>query len=125
MAKLAYQMLASLDGYVQDATGNFDWANPDDEVHAHANEEQAQAGTDIYGRKMYEMMVYWETADQQPDVPPVYAEFARRWQDSDKIVVSKTLTEVQSKRTRIVPGLSADEVRKLKAEATKSLNVSG
>lgn len=74
---------------------------------------------------MYEMMVYWETADQQPNVPPVYVEFARQWQAGDKIVVSKTLTGVQSKRTRIVPGISADEVRALKASTKDSIAVSG
>lgn len=125
MAKLIYQMQASLDGYVEDATGKFDWAFPDDEVHAHANQEQARAGTDIYGRKMYEMMVYWETADQQPETSPVAVEFAKYWQAVDKIVVSRTLTEVQSTRTRIVTSLSADDVRKLKAEADKDIAVSG
>jgi dihydrofolate reductase len=125
MGKLVYQMLASLDGYVQDRTGNFDWATPDDEVHAHANQEEAGVDTDIYGRKMYEMMVYWETADQQPDTPPVGVEFSKFWQESNKIVVSKTLREVASKRTRIVPSLSADDVQKLKAESTKNISVSG
>lgn len=118
-------MLASLDGFVQDATGKFDWATPDDEVHAHANQEQARVGTDVYGRRMYEMMVYWETADREPDAPPVLVEFAKFWQASDKIVVSHTLTEVKSKRTRIVRGLGADEVRRLKAEASKNIAVSG
>jgi dihydrofolate reductase len=125
MAKLTYGMLASLDGYVQDSTGQFDWANPDAEVHAHANQEQRRIGTDLYGRKMYEMMVYWETADQEPDASPVSVEFAKFWQDGDKIVVSTSLTEVQSKRTRIVPSLGADEVRKLKAESIKDIAVSG
>jgi dihydrofolate reductase len=125
MAKLTYGMLASLDGYVQDRSGDFSWANPDDEVHSHANQEQLRVGTDIYGRKMYEMMVFWETADQLPDVPPVYVEFAKHWQDGDKIVVSRTLSEVQSKRTRIVPSFGADEVRALKESATKNIAVSG
>jgi dihydrofolate reductase len=125
MAKLVYQMQASLDGYVEDAGGKFDWADPDDEVHAHANEEQARAGTDIYGRKMYETMVFWETANTMPEMPTVGIEYAKFWQNSDKIVVSKTLTEVSSKRTRIVTSLSADEVRKLKAGATRNISVSG
>jgi dihydrofolate reductase len=125
MAKLTYGMLASLDGYVQDSTGNFDWATPDDEVHAHANQEQLRVGTDIYGRKMYQMMVYWETADQLPDSSPVSVEFSKLWQAVDKIVVSSTLTEVRSKRTRLVPSLGADEVRKLKAESSKNISVSG
>jgi dihydrofolate reductase len=125
VAKLTYGMLASLDGFVQDRTGNFDWANPDEEVHAHANQEQSRIGTDIYGRRMYEMMVYWETADQDPDARPVSVEFSKFWQDGDKIVVSKSLTEAQSKRTRIVPSFSADEVRKLKAESQRDIAVSG
>lgn len=125
MAKLTYGMLASLDGYVQDRSGDFSWANPDDDVHAHANDEQRRIGTDIYGRKMYETMIFWETADQQPDVPPVYVDFSKAWQDGDKIVVSRTLKDVQSKRTRIVPGFGADEVRALKASETKTIAVSG
>ena len=125
MGKLIYQMQASLDGYVEDRTGKFAWAAPDDEVHAHANREQARAGTDIYGRKMYEMMVYWETADQQPETSPVAVEFAKIWQTVDKIVVSRTLTEVWSARTRIVPSLGTDKMRKLKAEASKDIAVSG
>ena len=125
MAKLSYQMLSSLDGYVQDATGNFDWATPDEEVHRHANQEQARVGTDIYGRKMYEMMVYWETADQSPDTPPEGVEFSQYWQASEKIVISRSLTEVRTRRTRIMPGFDADAMRKLKADSSKPISVSG
>jgi dihydrofolate reductase len=125
MAKLTYQMLASLDGYVQDRSGDFSWANPDDDVHSHATEEQQRIGTDLYGRKMYETMIFWETADQQPDMPPVYVDFAKAWQAGEKIVVSRTLTDVKSKRTRIVPSFDADEVRALKASATQGIAVSG
>lgn len=125
MAKLTYQMLASLDGYVQDRSGDFSWANPDEDVHSHASDEQRRIGTDLYGRKMYETMIFWETADQQPGMPPVYVDFAKAWQDGDKIVVSGTLTEPKSRRTRIVPSFGADEVRVLKAGATRDIAVSG
>ena len=126
MAKLIYGMgEASLDGYVADRAGHFDWVTPDDDLHRHAGAEQAKAGTVIYGRKMYEVLVFWETADQSPELPPASVEFAKSWQAPDKIVVSRTLTEPQSKRTRIVPGLSADDIRKLKAESAKPLMVAG
>ena len=125
MGKLTYGMLASLDGYVEDRGGSFDWATPDEEVHAHANAEQARTGTDIYGRRMYEMMVYWETADQEEGANPVTIEFAKHWQATDKIVVSRTLKEFVSGRTRLVSSLDAEEVARLKTGSAKNIAVSG
>ena len=100
MSKLVYSAIASLDGYVADEQGNFDWAAPDEEVHAFVNELERPIGTYLYGRRMYETMVVWETLDLagEPDVVRDYAEI---WRGTDKIVFSRTLTEPASARTRI------------------------
>src|SRR5688500_3620860 len=105
MAKLIYSMMASLDGYINDASGDFDWGQIDAEVHAHANAEARRLGTEIYGRRMYEMMVAWETLEADNDVE---AEFGRLWRGHDKIVVSSRLAAVSSARTRLVTELSPD-----------------
>src|SRR4051812_22672573 len=98
MAKLIYSAITSLDGYVADEDGNFDWAAPDEEVHAFVNDLERPIGTYLYGRRMYDVMVYWETvADQSP----VVQDFAEIWQAADKIVYSRTLEAVSSARTRI------------------------
>jgi dihydrofolate reductase len=126
LAKLIYGMgEVSVDGYVRDRDGRFDWAMPDDDLHRHAGAELDRAGTVIYGRSMYQTMVYWETAEQSAELPPAFADFAKSWRAPDKIVLSRTLTEPQSARTRIVPGLSADDMRKLKAESTKLITIAG
>jgi dihydrofolate reductase len=122
MAKLIYSMMASLDGYINDASGGFDWGQIDPEVHAHANEEARRLGTEIYGRRMYEMMVAWETLEADNDVE---AEFGRIWRGHDKIVVSRSLEAVSSARTRLVTELDPDEMRRMKASATQDLAVSG
>jgi dihydrofolate reductase len=101
MAKLIYSMLMSLDGYVEDASGGFGWAKPDEEVHSYINEITSSVGTFLYGRRMYETMVVWETAHTIPDQPKVVLDWARQWQAADKIVYSQTLIETQSARTRI------------------------
>ena len=122
MAKLIYSMMVSLDGYINDAAGDFDWGQIDAEVHAHANAEAERIGTEIYGRRMYEIMVAWETLDADNDVE---AEFARNWRDKDKIVVSKSLDAVSSARTQLVSELSLEDLRRMKAEATMDLAVAG
>ena len=91
MAKLIYSAITSLDGYVADEDGNFDWAAPDEEVHTFVNELERRVGTFLYGRRMYEVMVYWETADILADQPPFIRDFADIWRAADKIVYSKTL----------------------------------
>jgi dihydrofolate reductase len=118
-------MITSLDGFVADEHGNFDWAAPDDEVHRFANDLERSIGTCLYGRRMYEVMKYWETADAEPDQSPTMLDFARAWQDADKIVYSRSLDRVTTARTRLVKRFDADEVRQLKAQARADLSVGG
>ena len=93
MARLIYSTIASLDGYVTDADGNFDWAAPDGEVHRFVNDLERPVGTYLYGRRMYEVMLYWETAHALTGQPPFVQDFTDIWQSADKIVYSKTLAE--------------------------------
>jgi dihydrofolate reductase len=125
MAKLIYSMMVSLDGYTTERDGNFDWGHIDEELHQFANEEQRRHGLDIYGRRMYETMLYWETAEQLPESPAVEREFSRTWQDTDKLVISSSLAQVSSRRTRLERVFDPNEIRQLKATATKDLAVSG
>jgi dihydrofolate reductase len=125
MAKLIYSAIMSLDGYIADEDGNFDWAAPDDEVHAFINDLERPIGTYLYGRRMYEVMVYWETALIAPDQSPVFQDFARIWQAADKVVYSKTLGRVSSARTRIERDFDPEAVRALKATAGRDLTLGG
>ena len=125
MARLTYTGITSLDGYVADADGNFDWAMPDEEVHAFANDLERPVGTYLYGRRMYEVMVYWETAHALPDEPAVVRDFARLWQAADKIVYSTTLDAVASARTRIERDFDPEAVRRLKATSDRDISVGG
>jgi dihydrofolate reductase len=125
MAKLHYSVIMSLDGYVEDEHGTFDWAAPDDEVHAFVNDLERSVGTYLYGRRMYETMVYWETAHTIADQPRVVLDFAQLWQAADKIVYSTTLLTVQSARTRLERAFDPDAVRQLKAAAERDLTVGG
>ncbi len=125
MTKLIYSSIASLDGYVADEDGNFDWAAPDEEVHAFVNDIERPVGTYLYGRRMYETMVYWETADTAADQPPFIQDFAEIWQAADKIVYSKTLETVSSSRTRIERAFDPEAVRQLKATAGRDITVGG
>jgi dihydrofolate reductase len=125
MARLIYSALMSLDGYIADADGNFDWAAPDEEVHAFVNDLVRPVGTHLYGRRMYETMRTWETADTDPGQPPVGLDFARIWQSAEKIVYSTTLQAPDSARTRIERDFDPDQVRKLKAAADRDLSVGG
>jgi len=125
MAKLIYSMLASLDGYVEDLSGNFDWAAPDAEVHAFVNELERSVGTHLYGRRMYETMRFWEHPPELESAPAHIQEYAAIWQAADKVVYSRTLQEVSSARTRIEREIDADAVRRLKAEAAGDVSVGG
>jgi dihydrofolate reductase len=125
MAKLIYSAITSLDGYVADEDGTFDWAAPDEEVHAFVNDLERPIGTYLYGRRMYEVMVAWETMHTQADQPPVIEDYTRIWQAADKIVYSTTLEAVSSARTRIERVFDPEAVRQLKASAERDLSVGG
>jgi dihydrofolate reductase len=125
MAKLIYLMIASLDGYVADEDGNFDWAVPDEEVHAFINDLDRPIGTYLYGRRMYETMVGWETDPTLADRSPLMRDFAQIWQAADKIVYSKTLQAVSTARTRIERDFNPETVRQMKAVAGRDLIVGG
>src|SRR6478735_9570189 len=100
MAKLVYAAIASLDGYVEDEEGRFDWSMPDEEVHAFVNDLERSIGTYLYGRRMYETMVFWETASAEADEPAVFSDYAEIWRAAEKIVYSRTRPTPSSARTR-------------------------
>jgi len=125
MGKLIYSAITSLDGYVADEDGNFDWSAPDEEVHAFVNDLERPVGTYLYGRRMYEVMVYWETAHTVAGQPPVVQDFAKIWQAADKIVYSRTLETVSSARTLIEREFDPEAVRQLKAAAGRDITVGG
>ena len=125
MAKLIYSAITSLDGYVADESGNFDWAAPDEEMHAFVNELERPIGTYLYGRRMYDVMVYWETARFDGDRERFLQDYAGIWQAADKVVYSTTLQSVSSAKTRIERGFDADAVRRMKASAPSDISVGG
>jgi dihydrofolate reductase len=125
MAKLIYSVITSLDGYVADEDGNFDWAAPDEEVHAFVNDLERPVGTYLYGRRMYEVMVYWETAHTLADQPPPIRDFTEIWQSADKIVYSTTLEAVSSAKTRIERGFDPEAIRRMKESAGRDISVGG
>lgn len=125
MAKLIYSAITSLDGYIEDEHGNFDWAFPGEEVHTFINDLERPIGTYLYGRRMYDVMAFWETADALPDQPAFTTDFARIWQAADKIVFSKTLTAVASARTQIVREFDPDTIRQVKLSADQDISVGG
>jgi dihydrofolate reductase len=124
MAKLIYSGIMSLDGYVADEDGTFDWSAPDPEVHKFVNDLERPIGTYLFGRRMYEVMAYWETGTGPSDLPHI-REYAEIWQAADKIVYSSTLQEVASARTRIERAFDPEAVRELKATAARDLGVGG
>jgi dihydrofolate reductase len=125
MARLIYSVVMSLDGYVADEKGNFEWAAPDEEVHQFFNDLERPVGTYLYGRRMYDTMVYWETAHTLPDQTAVELDYAAVWQAADKVVYSKTLEGVSSERTRIERDLDPEAIRRMKAAAERDLSVGG
>jgi dihydrofolate reductase len=122
MASLIYSAIASLDGYVEDEQGNFDWAKPDEEVHAFVNDLERPVGTHLYGRRMYETMVYWETGGDQAAVTRDYAEI---WRAAEKVVYSRTLHTVSSERTRIEREFDAAAIRRLKESSRSDITIGG
>ena len=125
MAKLIYDAGISLDGYVADETGNFDWAEPDEEVHAFINSLERRIGTYLFGRKMYETMAVWETDPTLAAQSALTADFANVWQTADKIVYSTTLPAVSTANTRLERGFDPDSVREMKTSAVSDLTVGG
>jgi dihydrofolate reductase len=124
MARLIYSAIASLDGYVADEDGTFEWGEPDEEVHTFVNDLERPVGTYLYGRRMYEVLVAWETL-ALADQPPFIRDYAEIWRAADKIVYSRTLQTVSSARTRIERDFDAETVRELKAAAERDLMVGG
>ncbi len=122
MARLIYSAITSLDGYVADADGNFSWAAPDDEVHAFVNDLERPVGTYLYGRRMYEVMAYWETT---PDEDPVIRDYAAIWQAAEKVVYSRTLESTSTERTRIERDFDVGAVRQMKESASADISVGG
>jgi dihydrofolate reductase len=124
VAILIYSALASLDGYIEDEHGKFDWAEPDEEVHSFVNELERPVGTHLLGRRLYEVMVYWETI-ALADQPAYIQEFAGIWRAADKIVYSKTLDTVAGARTRIERDFDPEAVRQMKEAAGQDIMVGG
>jgi dihydrofolate reductase len=125
MAKLIYAAITSLDGYVEDGEGRFDWAEPDEEVHAFVNDLERPIGTYLYGRRMYETMVFWETATAEADEPAVFGDYAELWRAAEKIVYSRTLQTASSARTRIEREFDRDAVHRLKQSSGADIAVGG
>ena len=125
MAKLIYSAITSLDGYVADEDGNFDWSAPDEEVHTFVNDLQRPIGAYLYGRRMYEVMAYWETAHTLADAPAPIRDFTTIWQAAEKVVYSRTLETVSSARTRIERDFDPAAIRQMKAVAGRDLTVAG
>ena len=125
MAPLIYSMTTSLDGYIADESGDLSWSAPDEEVHRFVNDLQRPIGTYLFGRRMYEVMVYWEDATAFADEPDFVQDFATVWQAADKIVYSRTLEQATSAKTRIEREFDPEAVRRLKAQAERDMAVAG
>lgn len=125
MGRLLYAAIASLDGYIEDAHGRIDWSAPDEEVHGFVNDLERDVGTYLYGRRMYETMLYWETVPLGENVPEVLADFTRIWRAADKVVYSRTLDAPASTRTRIERRFDPEVVRRRKESAPRDLTVGG
>jgi dihydrofolate reductase len=124
MRRVVYSMSVSLDGYVADPNGEIDWSVPDEELHRFHNERVRDQGTQLLGRRLYETMLYWETADQNPSAHEVELEFARIWKALPKVVFSRTLEEVEG-NYRLVRDGAVEEVKRLKEEEGKDIGVGG
>ena len=122
MARLTYSAIASLDGFIEDEQGKFEWAAPDEELHAFVNDQERPVGTYLYGRRMYETMVSWETVDDGAGVTGDYAEI---WRAADKVVYSRSLQSVSSDRTRLERAFDPSAIRRLKESSERDLSVGG
>lgn len=124
MAELIYAAIMSLDGYVADADGNFDWSEPDEQVHAFVNDLERPIGTYLLGRRMYDVLVVWETMDTT-DQPSAIEDYAHIWRAADKIVYSRSLDTVTSARTRLERSFDPDVVREMKSSVERDISVGG
>jgi dihydrofolate reductase len=125
MAKLIYAAIASLDGYVEDKQGTFDWSAPDEEVHSFINDLERPIGTYLYGRRMYQTMVYWETVSTGDDESAAVRDYTQIWRAAEKVVYSRTLQTSSSARTRIEPDFDPSAVRLLKESADRDISIGG
>ena len=125
MARLLYMAITSLDGYVADEAGKYDWAMPDDEVFGFINDFERPVGTYLYGRRLYQEMTGWETRDADPGLLPLVLDFARIWQAADKVVYSRSLEDVSTPRTRLERDFDPGAVREMKARAERDITVGG
>ena len=125
MAKLIYMAIASLDGYVADEDGNFEWAAPGEEVHAFVNDLERPIGTHLYGRRLYEVMIGWETMHTLPGQTPVMLDFAAIWQAAEKVVYSRTLETASTARTRIEREFDPEAIRQMKAATARDISIGG
>src|SRR3954454_23665473 len=123
MARLIYSAIASLDGYVNDEEGRFDWSVPDEEVHAFVNDQERPIGTYLYGRRLYEVMSAWETADGPEFAAPAMQDYAALWQAAEKVVYSTTLPAVATARTRLERAFDPAVVAAMKAVSERDLSV--
>ena len=125
MTRLLYMAITSLDGYVADEAGRYDWAMPDDEVFGFINDFERPVGTYLYGRRLYEDMTGWETMDADPGLSPLMLDFARIWQAADKVVYSRSLDDVSTARTRLERDFDPAAVREMKARSERDITVGG
>jgi dihydrofolate reductase len=125
VAKLIYSAITSLDGYIEDEDGKFDWAAPDEELHTFVNDHERPVGTYLYGRRMYQTMAYWETPAALAGQPRFVQDYAEIWRGADKIVYSRTLDAVSSARTRIERDFDPGAIRGMKASAARDITVGG
>ena len=124
MGNILYGFNVSLDGFIEDATGNFDWSEPDEESHRHFNEQERATGLHLYGRGLWEVMKVWATLDAEPSMAEYEREYARLWQNVPTIVFSRTLTEVPD-GVRLLRGVDPAEIRQLKANTEGDLSLGG
>lgn len=125
MAQLIYSAISSLDGYIEDREGNFDWAMPDEEMHAFANNLERGVGTHLYGRRMYETLMVWETDPNLAAESPLLRDFAEIWQAANKIVYSKTLKAVSTRKTQIERNFDPEAIRQLKEASEYEIFIGG
>ena len=125
MAHLIYSAISSLDGYIEDKNGNFDWAMPDEEVHRFINDLERTASTYLYGRRMYETMMVWETDPDLAADSPITQDFAQIWQAADKIVYSRTLAAASTRKTQIERNFNPEAIKQLKQTVHHDISIGG